>query len=87
MAQALPEERQNVLVVKGVEDHPSLASRPDDASISKEAQLMRHGGFGHAELEGQITYAQLRSRQRIENAHTGGIPEYPKDLGQALYSV
>jgi hypothetical protein len=35
MAQTLPEKRENMFVIKGIEDHPALAARSHDASVSK----------------------------------------------------
>ena len=87
VAQALPEERQNVLVIKRIEDHPTLSPRPHDARVSQETQLMRDGGFGHAELEREVTDTQLGAGERIKDSHTCGVAEHAEDLGQPLDSL
>jgi hypothetical protein len=45
---------------------------------------MRDGGFGYAELEGEVAHTPFRPRQGIEDSDSGGIPEHPEDLGQAF---
>jgi hypothetical protein len=87
VAQALPKKRQNMFVIKRIEDHPALTPRSDDSRIAKQTQLMRDGGFGYAELEREITDAQLRARQGIEDPHTSGVTEHAKDLGQSFDCV
>src|SRR5688572_6887729 len=76
MPQSLAEQRQHVLVVERVENHPALAPRPDDAGVAQQAELMRHGRLGDAELTGEIADAELRPRQRIENPHARRIAEH-----------
>jgi hypothetical protein len=87
VAQALPEKRQNVFVIKRIEDHPALSPRPDNARIPQQAELMRDRGLGHSELKREVANAQLGARQGIENAHTGGVSEHTEDLGQSFDSV
>ena len=84
MPQSLAEQREYVLVVERVENHPALAPRPDDAGVAQQAELMRHGRLGDAELTGEIADAELRPRERIENPHARRIAEHAKDLGQAV---
>ena len=48
---------------------------------------MRDSGFSHAKLKGQITNAEFRPRQGVENAHPRGVSEHAKDLGQAFDDV
>jgi len=87
VAQALPEKRQNMLVIKRIEDHPAFSTRPDNARISKQTQLMRDRGLGYAELEREVSNAQLGAREGIEDSHTGGVSEHAEDLGQPFYGV
>src|SRR6185436_1404141 len=82
--QPLAEQREHVLVVERVENHPALAPRPDDAGVAQQAELMRHGRLGDAELTGEIADTELRPRQGIENPHPRRIAEHAKDLGQAV---
>src|SRR5262245_24871718 len=82
--QPLPEQREHVLVVEGIEDHPALASRPDDALVARQAGLVRNGRLGDVQLTGEIADAELRSRQRIENPDPRGIAEDAKNLGQTV---
>ena len=85
--QPLPEERQDVLVVERVEDHPAVTPGPDDARVAQQAELVGHGRLGHAELGGEVADAQLGARQRVEDPHPGRVAEHAEDLGQALDGV
>jgi hypothetical protein len=87
VSQALPEKRQNVLVIKRIEDHPAFSTRPDNARIPQQTQLMRDRGLGHAELQGKVANAQLGSRQGIEDSHTSGVSEHSENLGQPFDGV
>ena len=82
VAQALPEKRQNMLVIKRIEDHPALTARPDDTRVPKETQLMRDRGLGYAELQREVAHAEFRAREGIEDSHTWGIAEHAEDLSQ-----
>jgi hypothetical protein len=87
VSQALPEKRQNMLVIKGIEDHPSLATGPNDARIPKQPQLVRNSRFGHTELESEVADTQFRPRESIKDTHPGWIPEDAENLGQAFDSM
>ena len=76
-----------MLVIKRIEDHPAFSTRPDNARIAQQTQLMRDRGVGHPELEGEVTNAQLGAREGIEDAHTCGVSEHPEDLGQPFDGV
>src|SRR6185503_9248427 len=52
--QTLTKQREHVLVVERVENHPALAPRPDDANVAQETKLMRDGRLGDAELTGKV---------------------------------
>ena len=85
--QPLTKQREHVLVVKGVENHPAFAPRPDDAGVAQEAELMGDGRLGDAELSGEVADAELGPRQRIKDSHTRRIAEHTKDFGQAVNGV
>ena len=40
--------------------------------------------LGYAELQREVTDAELRAREGIEDSHTRGISEHAKYLGQSL---
>jgi hypothetical protein len=84
VSETLTEERQDVLVVKGVEDHSAFAPGPDDPGIAEKAKLVGNGRFGDPELTGEIADTQLGSGQRVEDADARRVAENAKDLGQAI---
>jgi hypothetical protein len=78
--QALPEERQNVLIVECVVDEPSFAPGPDDPSVPQQPKLMRNRRLGQPEQPGEVANAELAPRQHVENANPRGIAEYFEDV-------
>src|SRR4030095_2513838 len=84
VSQALSKEREHMLIVERIENHPAFAASPDNTGITKEPELVRHRGLGHAQLTGQVADTQLRAGERIEDADTGRVTEDAKDFGQAF---
>jgi hypothetical protein len=82
MAQALTEERDDVTIVEGVEDHASFASRSNESQVSQQAQLVRDSRLRHSDEGRQIAHAQLAVRQRIQHADTGRIAERTERFGK-----
>ena len=87
VSQTLTKEREHVLVIEGVENHPAFTPGADDASVPEQTQLVGNRRLGHAKLAGQVAHAQLGARQRVENPHPRGIAEDAKDLGQTVDGV
>src|SRR5262245_39931691 len=45
---------------------------------------MRDCRLGYAELEREVTDAELRARKRVEDSYARGITEHAKNLGQSI---
>jgi hypothetical protein len=84
VSQALAKEREHMLIVEGVENHPAFAASPDNPGISKEPELVGDGGFSDAQLAGQVADAQFGAGKCIEDADTRRITEDAKDFRQAF---
>lgn len=82
MAEALADERHDVLVVEGVEHHPAFAPGPDQAQGPQEPQLVRHGRLGEAEQRGQVADAEFVSRQGVQDSDAGRVAQGSEGLGQ-----
>jgi len=85
--QSLTKQREHMLIVERVENHPALSPRPDDAGVAQKTKLMRDGRLSNAELTGQVADTELRPRQRIEDSDTRRIAQHAKDFGQAVNGV
>jgi hypothetical protein len=48
---------------------------------------MRDSRFGDAKLLGEVTDAQLGSRERVENADPRRIAEHAEDFGKAVHGL
>ena len=83
----LTEEGHDVAVVEGVEHHATVAPRLHQTQAAEETQLVRHGGFRHANQSGEIADAELTVRQRVEDTHPRGIAERPEGLGEVCHDV
>src|SRR5262245_29839654 len=82
--EALPEQGEHVFVIEGVEDHPAFPPGADNADVAEQTKLMGDGRFGDRQLVGNVADAQLGPGERIEDANTRGISEYPEGLGQFI---
>ena len=49
VTKTLPEQGHHVPVVERVEDHSPVAPRADNTRAAEQAELVRHGGFAHAQ--------------------------------------
>src|SRR5687768_7655022 len=87
VAQPLPEQREDVFVVEGVVNQPSVPARAHDPGVSQEPKLVRDGGFGQAEELGQMADAQLAARQDVEDANPRGIAQDFEDIGEGADRV
>jgi hypothetical protein len=80
--EALLEQTDNVLVVERVEHHPAVAPRPDQPHVPQQPQLMGNGRFGQVQTARQVLDAELRARERVEQAHARQITEGAEGFGQ-----
>jgi hypothetical protein len=71
-------EFQNVVIVNRVEHLASGAAWTDEPHRSQQAQLVRDGGFAHADERGDIADAQLAIRKGVQDANARGIAENTK---------
>ena len=82
MKQPLVKNRLDMLVCKGVIDHPSVLAVLDQLCLLEDAQLVRNGGFGHAQKDGDIANAHFRAEQGAKDLDPRGIAEHLKDIRQ-----
>src|SRR5688572_1827980 len=87
VAQPLTEQREHVLVVERVVNHPPVPAGADDARVAEQPELVRDGGLGDIELRRERGHAQFVARERLEDADPGGIAQHAEDLGQAVDGV
>lgn len=71
-------------VVEGVENHPAIAARADDAGAAEQPQLVRDGRAAHAQPFGDVADAELALSEGVEDADAGGIAEDAEDVGEAV---
>ena len=82
VAQALPEQADDVAVVERVEHHAPFAPRLDEPQIAQQPQLVRDGRLGHADQRGEVADAQLAVRERVEDPHPRRVAERAERLRQ-----
>src|SRR5919204_1793178 len=80
--EALLEQVDDVRIVETVVDHPPGAARPHESHAAQKAELVRHGRFAEPEEGGDVAHAQLRARQRVEDADAGRVAENLEGLGE-----
>ena len=77
-------QADHVMVVERVERLPAGPADADQARGSQQPKLVRHGRFAESDKRGQVADAALAVRQRIHNAHAGGIAEQFEDVGDGF---
>ena len=70
------------LIVEGVIHEAAVAARPDDTLAAQQAQLMRDGRLAHPDAGGEILHAELRARERVEDADARGVAKHLEGVGE-----
>ena len=85
--QSYAEDLAHMIVVQCVNDGFSLPVEANQLGGFQSAQLMTDSALGHTQQISQIADAKLAFKQRIQDAHTGGVAKYPKQVGQIVQPV
>ena len=80
MADGLIDQRRDVFVVQRVDDSSSVAFTDDQADVSQQPELMRHGGLLHADRVDQLG-------DRMRTASELGEDVHPARSGERLHGV
>src|SRR5262252_8642674 len=78
----LREQSDDVLIVERVVDEPAVPPRTDESHAAQQPELMGDGRLADADTRRQLVDAELRARQRIEDADARRIAEHLEGLGQ-----
>src|SRR5204863_9395968 len=78
----LLEQTDDVLIVERIEDHSSSTARAHQAHAAEQAKLMRHRRFGQSKQPRDVADAQLRARQRVEDADARHVAEHFEGLSE-----
>ena len=70
-----------MVVVDGVKDLPARFSCADEVHLAQPAQLVRDGGFGHAESIGEGADAHFPVHKLGDDANAARIAERAEELG------
>src|SRR5262249_41910901 len=83
--ETLREEPDDVLIVERVVHEPPCPPRTDETHAAQQPQLMGDGRLADANVRGQVVDAELRARQRIENADARRVAEDLEGLGKSRH--
>lgn len=82
VVEALPDDGADVVIRQEIINGFALPARGHQLVIPQNLELMRNGGLGHAQQLGDGADAQLAFKERIQDAHPGGIAEYLEKVGE-----
>lgn len=70
-----------MVIFNGVEDLPSGFARADEMHLAQSAQLVRDGGFSHAESIGEGADAHFPVHELGDDADAARVAESAKKFG------
>lgn len=76
MLQPLGEQADDVLIVEGVEDLSSRATRTHEPQAAQQAQLMRDGGLREVHPARKVLDAEFGAREGVEDPDARGVAEH-----------
>jgi len=82
MLKSLLHQTQNVHVIQTVKDVLAILAIFDEFLPTQHPELMADRRRTHLEKSGQITYAKLGKRERMQDAGAGGIPKSLEKVSQ-----
>src|SRR5215831_12935631 len=78
----LCEQADDVLIVERVVDEPAVPPWTDEAHAAQQPELMGDGRLADADTRRELVDAELRARQRVEDADARRIAEHLEGLGE-----
>lgn len=71
-----------MVVINGVKNLPARFSRADEVHLAQPTQLMRDGGFGHAEPIGKGADAHFVAYEQGDEADAAGVAEGAEEFSK-----
>ena len=76
-----------MIIIQGIEHRFSVPPELDQLAGFQQPQLVADGALGNIQQLGQIAYAQLALKQRVQDLDAGGIPKHTEQLRKVIQNL